>query len=420
MAQLGGLLGGSIANKLNPPILSPDEQNQGDAVSETQSYMKKFQATNPDATAEELGLETQKTFAQNLLKRGDLRGIPMMQAYAQTKQARAMGEKELEKVGLANQGARNTLDTWDMKNRLIDVWQPGDTQDSPPRTAFIDNQGVAHMQGDDGKEVALPPGQYYTHVPGNNSTAMRNAITPTEAGQIRTAQGAVMKEMKTAMMLHGVLQDSVDKNGSIDFLGKTGEGTNFVTRFVDNVSEAVRSISGALDNPTIVGGSAEGGDLSKAGQALQYVRDKANSAFLSGLDQYMPANVRENSRLREQWLSGVTSMAYTLAMARKPNARQVTDTDVKMAMHTIAANATDPESFRRVMLQDLTNDVDAFNFRLKGIQPRYQKQILGQDSVDEFNNQYAKFADTFSRPFGVGGKPGPGLSSDDKLKAMGL
>jgi hypothetical protein len=410
---LGGLIGSEISNRYNPPVLSDTERQSTDAISLANQRTQAWRQNNPTASAEDIGLAAQKHMSEELLRQGNYQqGIPMAQMYMQQAQARRMGEQEYSKLSGEVQTQQNTLNYWDMKNRMHNVLIQGETE---PREVYVDENGNANYQDDSGKTVQKALGQWHqapANFRGGKYSPGDDGWTPTQIGKTRDLAAAIPNTVHSYVRLADALEQGYKQDGSINFLGKNGEVNSWVTDSANALSGFARLAGSYL------GVGDKMANLADPAQAEAYI--KAHPDLAQAMNAQMPESARVNNESRARWLAAAAQLAYSRHQTLEPGAHGMSDQDFKVEMQTIGGQLSDPEAFRKLSLDNFKSQLDNFKFYYEAAPPEIQKRIMAPAAKDTFDKAVAEFDDRYSRKFGTAANPGPGIrrSGNDVVKEL--
>lgn len=305
---------------------------------------------------------------------------------------------------------------------------------------FIDREGNARGKDPQtGQERVWSPGEYNPDRPqrppapraagtgGRGAAAQGPSMTPTDQ-RIRVDDAINLKtQLRTSIAMANTMRAAVQEFGSVDFLSTAGAAVSVVQRLMDNVSSLARTASGRGGSDLIPVMGADGeitGSLNAYHDASirQYINGHGHIAGELGATWAKiegDGRIRATYRNKEEWEANVIRLAYTRARAREPGARQLSDADVRFAMRELGAASTDPESFRRVMLQGLHGDIMKHRDMIKFTHPELLGNVYAPGSLDSINELVDEFYGIYGDPenprnlndsWGTGANPGGHLT----------
>lgn len=432
--KIGQKVGSALGIKANPSELSPDEQAKADAVAAATAKFEEKRTEDPGLANDPIRnqLEYQKLLAEELIQRGDVAtAVQIVTATEQQRKAVEKQDLELEKLGLDIEGRRTqnraTLFNTEKnefvfkRGELTTVYPKGSSDPNAGFTAYISNEDGSAI-GLDGSSVPL--GEYTTVRPQSPKTGRAGGrpITPgdlgvpdSEAKGIRDQARAAMRQVDASLVMKEAMEESIlGEDGSVNILGAQGGISNGFVKIVDTLQGLARQIGGSVE---ITNGAGKGRDLAKPGSSMAYVRSNWKELD-EDLAQFVPENLRNDSRAREKFYSAMVQAAFAKARAQEPGARQLSDEDFKRAVAAMAGATTDPESFREItfgnIMQDVTAVKDGLAVLPDGVSP---DMIIGERGFKAFNEKITRFEEEFgpqAGSFGTAANPGPGLTGEEE------
>jgi len=224
-------------------------------------------------------------------------------------------------------------------------------------------------------------------------------------GEMNKAQRTLTTQYKLAIGLRDAMSDAVREDGTLNILGGAGKSQGWVVRTLDNINAATRGIGRAI----IVQG-ADGAETALDGSigSSQKYADAHPEIFANvdysayGIDR---VDVRAQARLNAIFIQ----FAYGKARLNEPGGR-ISEPDFNHAMTQIAANATDPETLRQVLLGDLTTAEEEYE-QWRGQQHVENHDILFQPAADKmYFDAKEQFHQAFGQEFGTANDAGAGLT----------
>jgi hypothetical protein len=439
----GAALAAMLANRFNKPKLSPTQQRAADAKEAADKNIALMESggkfNNEDGELDVIAKtdEYQRILASELIKVGDPRGIDMARDLQKRMQENRVYEEEREAAGLAIEGAKTqnrrgligekrdrvVLDKaqFDLdrqkfiakRGELAPIYIAGSDNPNASIMSFIGDDGTANTMDNSGNIFQIPLGSYTTVRPDapageRGAGADKFVPTPSEQKDLRAQQRALMQQMRLGVTMRDALADAVNEDGTLNVLDGSGKGISFATKMVDSVNALFREgkkVVGLVDENNKVTGTLNGSTAS----SLAYVNK--NPTVFEGFS--IPENIRDKGdRAVARYQAAIVQMAYAKARANEPGARQLSDNDFKNALKQIGAVATDPEALRNVLFGDITRGVEDFNVWRSQMQEN-STRILGQQAMDQFDDEFEKFNDAFSVDFGAPEAVGPGLRNID-------
>lgn len=408
---LGGQIATALANRFMPPTLEESERNRVTAVEAAKKRFDDYRAANPEVSLEDLGLESQRYLAEELLKVNDPNGAQMASAYAETKLARDKAKLELRRLEGVADDEDTAREHWRVLNALKPVWLRTDNYLTPGRNAFILPDGSAELIGEDGQKQIIPRGQYSWTAPARpnqerGSTSIRELISPTNRLQLINMNAALGRQVDSYMTMWKTINEAATENGTVDFMSKSGGIQAWVTDWANTLASGARAIGSEF-------GVAGAGDLSRQSNAQAYV-DK-NPQLVEDLKQYMPADIATNGQRAARWASAATQLAFARGTSLEPGQRAMTDQDFQVQVKAIGAATSSPETFRQIALANMTSDIDNYETVLDGYYPDEQAMILNPSAIKRTRDKLDLFRKTFELPFGEADAPGPGLTGGERV-----
>lgn len=425
----GQQLGTALRGRFGQPAstLTVEEERTQEAMAIAQERIEELEAsgafTNKDLGLDRLRMaeEKQKIVAEELLRKGDMRGVPILQ---QLDQLRLQRQKDqLEREGLVERTAGAKQDRLqgiydnkrkrmlDLRGESVPIWKQGETDQTKSVQAFIRDDGSA-IAGNQLWEL----GSYTTVEPDPEAIGGGKVlVTPSDAGAIRKQASAVVSQIEGALQMKEAMQDSMAPDGSVNIMDGAGSLTTAAATALDLTSAFARSVesawkdTGTKSNDVLTDGTGVGRDLTGAGAASAYV-DSNYDELESIMGDLVPSNIRAGQRARAKFYSALVQMVYAKARSVEPGARQISDADFKNNMKGLAGSTSDPETFRQVMTGNIGRDVKGFDVALKMMPGNTRDAIISQEGLDEYAAAIARFDEAFAQPFGTAAEPGPGLT----------
>lgn len=421
----GAMLAGALGKRFMPPQLTPEEEARTRAITLATTRTRQWKTTHPDASAEDIGLETQRHLAEELLREGDMQGIQIAQSVAEQVTARARAQAEMRKLDgdidinaahlrSLNWDFEKNKSTWE-RGGMVNIWRPDEDSTSGGHQALISNEGpltATYIDQATGQPVVLT--DFYSHPPTRGLKDWNIGdlgIPDAEARERRDQAATVMGEAQSAMAMADILQESVDESGQINWLAESGSFQNWLVKWSNNLSAATR----AFDPEGSY--SVEGVDMSTTAAQRDFVTRNAEAA--SAIFSSMPDHIRKNAQLQQRWSAAITGAAYLSARASEPGARNVTEGDFANAIITLAGYTSDPETFRRVTLDRVNSHITALENRLGFYEEDVQRKMLADRGFSAYTKSIAEFRRRYApAEFGSGANPGPGLRGNALIRAL--
>lgn len=135
------------------------------------------------------------------------------------------------------------------------------------------------------------------------------------------------------------------------------DGTGRIVDFTSNLKSSIVGINEAFVKP-ITRGLGDNAEVLAAGPADILSSGEFDNE-IAGIK--LPPDLAETGAVAAEYRAAIVELAYAVARANEPGARQLSDQDFRLALQQIGASAADPEKMRRVILANLTRRADSFN-----------------------------------------------------------
>jgi hypothetical protein len=443
--QLGIMVGSKLGWE-KASTLTQEEQAQ---YAVTEGAQERFNALRNDSpelwrgmSAEDKALTYRRFLADAAEEAGlgDL-ATTMNEDYVRAYNSHIREKLEQQKMGIdvddsVEQLTQRRIDNA-LKNRIAGsgpIYVPFSDDPNSSVLATWDNDGVAtYRDPRTGREVTVRPGEYTTARPIEGAKAkdrtVKPAATPSAQQLMRDTAVSLVAQLDVAEVFWETMSNAVEEFGTVDFLSVAGGVANVTQKLVDNVSALARLTKGVAGSdylPFLDHNNEQVGHLNVYNQSSidQFLKKKN---YLARDMDNMWAQMERNPRLlaahrsREEWQANVIRLAYARARAREPGARQLSDNDIRYAMAELGAATTDPESFRRVMMQGLGGDIQKWRNDMHFTPQEIKDAAFAPGSLQRMEDRIQRFYDRYGDPdqprsahpnFGTAGQPGPGLRRD--------
>ena len=136
----------------------------------------------------------------------------------------------------------------------------------------------------------------------------------------------------------------------------------------------------------------------------------------------VPESLRNSGTQRAEYYATLTQLVYARARTNEPGARQLSDADFKNAMMGLAGTASDPETFRQVMMGNIVSDWQNFNDKFLALPDpvRNQNMVISRAGQANYEDTFVEFAQQFAGDsFGTAAAPSSALtgSQGDQSRA---
>ena len=432
----GAALTGALQNKYgkNADQLPPElearvsaQENAERRISEEQEFF------------DELDVGQKSRYYRRILAEEAMRaGLPDigMQLFSQVQEEHDASEKkrlELDKLGLEIEGKGIDNDRKVLgikkdeltlgKNKFTTIYPRGSSNPNTGKTAWIGEDGRAQI----GPDAYVELGNYTTVRPqapkvGKGKTgSVRDLITPSEAGKLRSQMRDVSAQMRAGLRIVDILKESMGENGSIEILGSAGTFSAFATKVVDEASSLVRLANKAAGRSTPAGLTIEGsgnwrwGDDITLDGTLETAAEYAKTWDID--DSLIPAAMRKDETQVRRYKAAVVNLTYAVARSEEPGNPKLSDDDFRRNLDQMAASTTSPETLRRTLTDRISTSVADFKIFLDQMPEGSVPKLINPKALKDYSDLQGQFDDTFSRPFGTAAAPGPGLTGDRENEA---
>ena len=443
----GASLASFINNKINPPKLTPDQQNMVDAQQYAKEAVDLMNAagefTNEDGKVDaiKLGEERMMKIAEYLLSKGDPRGTDLAVQVDNVRRKRAHDQAELKKLGIdieqaeldiikTGQDMEHTdLKMQDLRRQIIHstwsdererylarrgemspIYMRGSNDPNSSRMAFIQDNGDAMYQNDQGQYVNVPLGEYTITRPDDPNAGGGGkdpyVPTPTEQGNLRAQQRSIMQQLRLSNIMLDAMTTALAETGTLDMMDGSGKFQTATTHLANNVNAVFRQGQkwvGITDgDPNDPNSKSIGTIDGSIASSMSYVKNN-----VKWMDEFIPVpeGIEKGTVQAMRYQAAIVQLAYAKARSNEPGARQLSDNDFKNAIKQIGANATSPEQLRQVMLDNVATAHEDFNIWLKQIGPEHANSIIEKPAMDEYYRELEKFDKNWAKAWGTVTEP---------------
>lgn len=426
-ANIGALLGARLAK---PDGLTADQMAKVAAAKDADTRMKTWMSENKDAPA----TQRDETYLKFVSEAAFANGLPDIGAQAagqydalnKARQKQAFELTKLENEAAASKYApeeaklgvdatKQQILASQGKGKLAPIWEYGSTDPNKSRMGYINEDGSVTLA--DGQQI--PMGQYTTkspEVPNVWGRGGRGAggATPTEMGQVRQRVAALHARSRTIKDLKGILDESVDRTGTMAATGKAGQLASFVSRWSNDLYNLV-AVSGGGGAFTAVGRDGKEYSLDTASG-----RKSLANQYASVIDQYLPPEFTATAELADRYRSLVTELMYVEARSNESGAKQFSDADIQRNAAIIGANVNNPEALRQMLLASYERAYDRNEFELSMYDPDLIRANVSPDSLEKIASDRDEIRELFGKSWGGHTVPGGALGTQTKPDADGF
>lgn len=382
---LGKLLGKAFPDKFGPEpaTLTEAEERRQKIVEGVRSRFEAFNSDPKNATLD-IGKKQQKFnefMAEEAFANGDVElGQQMLERAAAAKTLHESQQANLKKAGLEIEAAREELDQSRTKGGYLDeslrqglatgnarlinermkgvqtMWMRGETDPTKGFTGIVDPlTGTVNINGN-----ILPIGDFVLTAPpdptkgSGGSTDLTPTISQKEAAMVRDRMNGLATQTQEAQrMLQILRREQEEQGGEINILGTAGKATSFAKRLMDSSTAMFRQLRKA-DTYSIPIIDSSG----KAVKDPRFMSYRGRDAYLkdAGVDVetiLQESGLEDSARNSEELAALIVNMAYAQARMNEPGNTRLSDTDYKLALRQVGADATDPEALVRIMHNNL-------------------------------------------------------------------
>lgn len=436
---IGQRMGAALGVKMNPSQVTSDEQAQIEAVTRSRERFETMKASDPTIAADAHAAKTKymRVLAEELMRSGDIeRGVEMLSAADQRQLLVDKQAKELERLGIQVEREGVGLDKDQLNLEIMGEDRirklAGETGAFVPLAAGIDdinNSVVTGRVNENGELVAINPvtGEEYRTTQfltledalklreaaakangKGGSEGMKlflSALPATDRRQISARRSAVTNQSKIMDGIAKEFQKFIDAGRAPEeILATPGR----ISTFVNNMKGIITATGSAFTAAAGIGNGDEDNPVVRLDgkeRVGKQIMDSGQYDDLLG-SIIVPQTVSEAGISAEVYKAQVVELAYAIARANEPGARQLSDQDFRKALEQIGATSGDPRSFGRVVLQNFIRRAEAVEAdadrvagvgRVFGI-PREQALgvVYGTD-FKKFRNSVTSTRDTFQR-----------------------
>lgn len=425
--NVGALLGARLAK---PEGLTADQMAKVAAQDASNTRMKKWLSENKEAPAAQQEEQYMRFVSEAAFENGlpDV-GAQAAGMYEQLNKAREKQDLELTKLRnsadasqyepesarLGVEGQKQQLLASQGKGKLVPIWGFGDTDPNKSRMGFINEDGSVTLA--DGQQ--LQQGQYTTkspEVPNVWGRGGRGAggATPTEMGQVRQRVAALHARSRTIKDLKSILDESVDKTGTMAATGKAGQLASFVSRWSNDLYNLV-AVSGGGGAFTAIGRDGKEYSLDTASG-----RKQLSKQYASVIDEYLPPEFTATAELADRYRSLVTELMYVEARSNESGAKQFSDADIQRNAAIIGANVNNPEALRQILLSSYERAYDRNEFELSMYDPALIRANVSPESLEKIAQDRDEIRELFGQGWGGHTVPGDKLGTQSTPDAEGF
>lgn len=420
--KIGAILGNFFGSRkfAGGGQLNDSEQAGITAVQSAQEKLREIKKLDPTMTQEMQSEKFKQILSGELALVGQVQqSMEVGKAAQQEYRARTTQELQLKKLGLDvdRTGIAKTLDegsaTRDLRGQVTPIWPKGATREDEAVMGFMKNDGT--MVDQEGNELAI--GEYSIFKPPTDATkrfytANELGVSDREQANIRDQAGAVAAMARGAVDMRDALSEAAKLGAGVNIMDGSGKVTNAVTKMLEIASGVARDMKATVEifSPD---GDRVFGALDSSGGAQAWVGNEDSDNFKdldSRLFDLVPKHLRDTAVARAKYYSALVRITFAQARTNEPGAKQLSDEDFKRALTQMAGNASDPEAFREVMLNNMQEAVASMEMRQKIIGRERFDLIVDQEGQDAMRFQLNRFHTAFDPSFGSAPNPSETLT----------
>lgn len=390
VANIGAGIGALLGSKLTKGSALPDDEKQRtkiveDANAKFRDFSNKSE-NFAEMLPEEKALKYQQFLATSAVKNGNPSLAAQISQSAATKEiAFRKSRQEIKKLDQEIKTDELTFEILgeDRKRSLAGEFgtfvAPGpdgvfDVMDLEANsiTGRVNENGVLQITNEDGTisearqfltmEEALKMRDDLVDMLGTDGSAshedrlkmFNKFFTSSQRGKMQETMRALRQQLNimddVAVNFKGFLDQGRDPSAFLD-------GTGRIVDFTSNLKSSIVGINEAFVKP-ITRGLGDNAEVLAAGPADILSSGEFDNE-IAGIK--LPPDLAETGAVAAEYRAAIVELAYAVARANEPGARQLSDQDFRLALQQIGASAADPEKMRRVILANLTRRADSFN-----------------------------------------------------------